>query len=46
MKFKVASKKLPAKERNALGKRRIFLDAGVFVINLISSSGAGETSLF
>src|SRR5208337_837266 len=44
-KIKVASKKLPAKERNALGKRRIFLDAGVYVINLMSSPGAGKTSL-
>src|SRR5208283_2829371 len=45
MKFKVASKILQANERIALENWRIFSDAGVYVINLMSSPGAGKTSL-
>ncbi|HXW69172.1 MAG TPA: hydrogenase nickel incorporation protein HypB, partial [Dissulfurispiraceae bacterium] len=45
MKFKVASKILEANERIARENRRIFSDAGVYVINLMSSPGAGKTSL-
>lgn len=45
MKLKVASKILDANDRIAQGNRRIFSDAGVFVINLMSSPGAGKTSL-
>lgn len=45
MKFKVASKILDANERIARENRKIFSDAGVYVINLMSSPGAGKTSL-
>ena len=45
MKFKVASKILDANERIARDNRSIFSDAGVYVINLMSSPGAGKTSL-
>ena len=45
MKLKVASKILDANDRIAQENRRIFSDAGVFVINLMSSPGAGKTSL-
>ncbi len=45
MKLKVASKILDANERIALENRRLFDEAGVFVINLMSSPGAGKTSL-
>ena len=45
MKLKVASKILDANERIARENRRIFSDAGVYVINLMSSPGAGKTSL-
>ncbi|MBF0558893.1 MAG: hydrogenase nickel incorporation protein HypB [Nitrospirae bacterium] len=45
MKLKVASKILDANDRIAQDNRRIFSDAGVFVINLMSSPGAGKTSL-
>ncbi len=45
MKLKLASKILDANERIARDNRRIFSDAGVYVINLMSSPGAGKTSL-
>ena len=45
MKFKVASKILDANERIAQENRRIFDDTGLYVINLMSSPGAGKTSL-
>jgi hydrogenase nickel incorporation protein HypB len=45
MKLKVASKILDANERMARENRRIFSDAGIYVINLMSSPGAGKTSL-
>lgn len=45
MKLKVASKILDANDRIAQENRRIFSDAGVYVINLMSSPGAGKTSL-
>jgi len=45
MKLKVVSKILDANERIAQENRRIFNDAGVFVVNLMSSPGAGKTSL-
>lgn len=45
MKFKVASKILDANERIARDNRKIFSSAGVYVINLMSSPGAGKTSL-
>lgn len=45
MKLKVASKILDANERIARDNRKIFSDAGVYVINLMSSPGAGKTSL-
>lgn len=45
MKLKVASKILDANDRIAQENRRMFSDAGVYVINLMSSPGAGKTSL-
>lgn len=45
MKLKVASKILDANERIAQENRKNFNDAGVYVINLMSSPGAGKTSL-
>jgi hydrogenase nickel incorporation protein HypB len=45
MKIKVVAKILEANERIAQENRRIFDDAGVFVINLMSAPGAGKTSL-
>lgn len=45
MKLKVASKILDANERIAKENRRLFDDAGVYVVNLMSSPGAGKTSL-
>jgi len=45
MKLKLASKILDANDRIAQENRRIFSDAGVYVINLMSSPGAGKTSL-
>lgn len=45
MKLKVASKILDANERIARDNKKIFSDAGVYVINLMSSPGAGKTSL-
>jgi len=45
MKLKVVSKILDANERIAQENQRTFKDAGVYVINLMSSPGAGKTSL-
>jgi hydrogenase nickel incorporation protein HypB len=45
MKIKVASKILDANERLAAENRKIFRNKGVYVINLMSSPGAGKTSL-
>lgn len=45
MKVKVATKILEANDRIALENRRLFDNAGVFVINLMSAPGAGKTSL-
>ncbi len=44
MKIKIASKILSANERMAEENRRIFDDNKIFVINLMSSPGAGKTS--
>ncbi|MBI5101299.1 MAG: hydrogenase nickel incorporation protein HypB [Nitrospirae bacterium] len=45
MKVKVVTKILEANDRIALENRRMFDNAGVFVINLMSAPGAGKTSL-
>jgi hydrogenase nickel incorporation protein HypB len=45
MKLKVASKILDANDRIAQENKNIFKDKGVYVINLMSSPGAGKTSL-
>lgn len=45
MKVMVATKILEANDRIALENRKIFDDAGVFVVNLMSGPGAGKTSL-
>ncbi|NTU42771.1 MAG: hydrogenase nickel incorporation protein HypB [Nitrospirales bacterium] len=45
MKLKIVSKILDANERIAQDNRKIFDEAGVYVINLMSSPGAGKTSL-
>jgi hydrogenase nickel incorporation protein HypB len=45
MKLSVVTKILDANDRLARENRRRFDDAGVFVINLMSSPGAGKTSL-
>ena len=45
MKFKVASRILDANERIARENRKIFSAAGVYAVNLMSSPGAGKTSL-
>lgn len=45
MKVKVATKILEANDRIALENRRLFDNAGVFVINLMSAPGAGKTTL-
>ncbi len=45
MKVKVATKILEANDRIALENRRLFDEAGVFVINLMSAPGAGKTSV-
>lgn len=45
MKLKVASKILGANDRLAEENRRIFTENNVYVINLMSSPGAGKTSL-
>jgi hydrogenase nickel incorporation protein HypB len=45
MKVKVVTKILEANERLAAENRRIFQEAGVFVLNLMGAPGAGKTSL-
>lgn len=45
MKLKIASKILDANERIAQDNKRVFNSMGVYVINLMSSPGAGKTSL-
>jgi hydrogenase nickel incorporation protein HypB len=45
MKLKVVSKILDANERIARENEKLLQDAGVFAINLMSSPGAGKTSL-
>jgi len=42
MKLKLANKILTANERIAEGNRKFFDERGIFVINLISSPGAGK----
>ncbi len=45
MKVKVVTRILEANERIAADNRKLFDDAGVYVINLMSAPGAGKTSL-
>lgn len=45
MKVKVVTRILEANERIAAENRKLFDDAGVYVINLMSAPGAGKTSL-
>ncbi|MEN2985539.1 MAG: hydrogenase nickel incorporation protein HypB [Thermodesulfovibrionaceae bacterium] len=45
MKIKVTTKILDANDRIAEENKKIFKNAGIFVINLMSSPGAGKTSL-
>jgi hydrogenase nickel incorporation protein HypB len=45
VKVTVATKILEANDRIALENRKIFDNAGVFVVNLMSAPGAGKTSL-
>jgi len=45
LKVKVATKILEANDRIALENRRLFDEAGLFVINLMSAPGAGKTSV-
>lgn len=45
MKIKVATKILTANERIAEENKKMFKDLGVYVVNLMSSPGAGKTSL-
>lgn len=45
MKVKVVTRILEANDRIALENRRLFNEAGVYVINLMSAPGAGKTSL-
>jgi len=45
MKIKVTTKILDANERIAEENKKMFKEAGVYVINLMSSPGAGKTSL-
>lgn len=45
MKIKVTTKILDANERIAEENKKMFKDSGVYVINLMSSPGAGKTSL-
>lgn len=45
MKVKVVTRILEANERIAAENRRLFDEAGVYVINLMSAPGAGKTSL-
>jgi hydrogenase nickel incorporation protein HypB len=45
MKIKVVSNILDANDRIAEENRNLFDDKGVYVINIMSSPGAGKTSL-
>ncbi len=45
MKIKVTTKILDANDRIAEENRKMFEEAGVYVVNLMSSPGAGKTSL-
>ena len=45
MKVKVVARILEANDRIAAENRKLFNDAGVYVINLMSAPGAGKTSL-
>jgi hydrogenase nickel incorporation protein HypB len=45
MKVKVVTRILEANDRIAVENRRLFNEAGVYVINLMSAPGAGKTSL-
>lgn len=45
MKVKVATRILEANDRIAAENRKLFNDAGVYVVNLMSAPGAGKTSL-
>lgn len=45
MKIKVTTKILDANDRIAEENRKIFKESGVYVVNLMSSPGAGKTSL-
>jgi hydrogenase nickel incorporation protein HypB len=45
VKVKVVTRILEANERIAVENRKLFNDAGVYVINLMSAPGAGKTSL-
>lgn len=45
MKLKVTTNILTANEKIAEGNEKIFAEAGVFVLNLMSSPGAGKTTL-
>jgi hydrogenase nickel incorporation protein HypB len=45
MKVKVVTRILEANDRIAIENRKLFDNAGVFVINLMSAPGAGKTSL-
>lgn len=45
MKVKVVTRILEANDRIAAENRKLFNDAGVYVINLMSAPGAGKTSL-
>ena len=45
MKVKVVTRILEANDRIALENRRLFDEAGLFVINLMSAPGAGKTSV-
>ena len=45
MKVKVVARILEANERIAAENRRLFDEARVYVINLMSAPGAGKTSL-
>ena len=45
MKLKVTTNILTANEKIAEGNQKIFAEAGVYVLNLMSSPGAGKTTL-
>ncbi|OGW39535.1 MAG: hydrogenase accessory protein HypB [Nitrospirae bacterium RBG_13_39_12] len=45
MKVKVVTRILEANDRIAVENRKLFDDAGVYVVNLMSAPGAGKTSL-